>query len=126
MIEHKDFPVGTEVGARRWPYSSAHPDVWKTALKGRVVPLDDPEAWYDTLAFPCLDGRLPSQEAVTAHVADPNVRRLLDALVPVRWEGCGIRWERLEGPNVLRPYEDDLTAWHQVRDAARRQESVVV
>lgn len=58
--------VGTEVGARRWPYHAAHPDYWGPPWKGVLVAENDPRACEKTLAFPF--GR-PSQEEVDAHIA---------------------------------------------------------
>jgi hypothetical protein len=107
--------VGSEVGARRWPYDAAHPDCWGTPWKGVVLEVDDPRSWAGTFAFPM---GAPDPQAVKLHVEVCRGLGLpLD--VPVRWDfgrdGCRVYWEKASD---LLPYDDDFAAWTAKRDEA--------
>ena len=94
----ESFPVGMEVGARRWPYEGAHPACWLEPLKGVVLAADDPRAWAGTWYA-------HSQAAVDAHLAWCRRENLLDDAIPVLWMSASgepfVFWSE---PNVLRPY----------------------
>lgn len=106
---------GDMVGARRWPYFSAHPDCWQPPWKGVVLAIEDPRAWAKTGAFPEKD---PSPEAVKAHVAycRANIPNSLKS-VPVMWDfgphGQHCFWEQ---PENLRRYADDYLTWISTRE----------
>lgn len=111
---------GDVVGAERWPNApGAHPDAWGRPWNGVVLAQDDPRAWHDTIAFPDRDGSLPAAVAVKAHVARCHGQGLLLDEVPVLWEFGRIYWERSAR---LRPYDEDLAAWHAERAQARAAE----
>lgn len=104
--------VGTEVGARRWPYAAAHPDAWGRPWKGVVLALNDPRAWEGTMAFP---SRLPSQSEVDEHVHGLS----FEGRTPVLWDfgasGLKSYWEPTES---LCLFAEDLAMWEAERAAA--------
>lgn len=104
------LPVGTVVGAGRWPFLGSHPDAWGRPWSGVVIALDDPRVWARTLAFPCDDA--PDPEAVRAHVARCRLRGWLSDRVAVLWDfgSSGFR-AYFESAASVRPYADDLAAW---------------
>jgi len=107
--------VGTEVGAKRWPYSGAHPLAWGRPWKGVVIAHDDPRAWADTLAFP---GRVPTIEEARAHVAEITARGFDKTLkIPVLWD-YGAHGEKVyfEMAYSLRPYAEDVAEWEEARE----------
>jgi len=103
------FPVGMEVGARRWPYEGAHPACWLEPLKGVVLAADDLRAWAGTWYA-------HSQAAVDAHLAWCRRENLLDDAIPVLWMSASgepfVFWSE---PNVLRPYAVDFARWKDAR-----------
>ena len=105
------LPPGTEVGAERWPWSSAHPDCWWRPWKGVVLSLTDPRVWRGTLAFPRGE---PDPAAIREHVA--RYPSLGASRVPVLWEFGQVEWERVE---AVRRYADDHAAWDVARQMAR-------
>jgi hypothetical protein len=116
------LPVGSVVGAGRWPFSHAHPDCWGLPWSGTLLAVNDPRAWYETLAFPCRDGQLPSQADVDAHVAWCESQNLLtksdDPHVPVLWafgSETQVWWEGIRGDYGVRPYEEDCALWERAR-----------
>ena len=114
------LPVGTEAGARRWPYHGAHDDCWGKPWKGVVLASDDPRAWRGTIAFPGELGDPPA-EKVRAHVAWCHEQGLLSD-VPVAWEFGKVYWERwADGPDSygVRPYGEDLVNWQRALWNAR-------
>jgi len=126
---------GDEVGMKRWPYYSCHPDAWETPRKGILLDVKDPRAWATKRStgetFPWNDSGLSrlcagcpvaKQEdvdfayprLVLAGNLDPNTT------VPVLWKfGCveAVYWEKLE---KLVPYADDLAEWQEARRQACR------
>ncbi len=90
------FPVGFEVGAERWPLSSAHPDCWGKPWRGVVVA--DPDLECAQRHCICLDQ------------------------IAVAWEFGKTYWESADR---LRPYDEDLSAWVAARRAARRSRALV-
>lgn len=105
---------GTAVGCRyRWPYHANHPDCWVRPHQGVVLALDDPRAWSETLAFPCV---APDQAKVTKHVEWCLDQGLLsDGKVPVLWTwstggGSQVQWD-----TDLRPYAEELSEWSRAR-----------
>lgn len=106
--------VGSLVGARRWPYSSAHPDCWGKPWSGQVLAADDPRVWAGSIAFPT---DTPDPAAVSAHVK--RHAYLLSGDVPVLWSFADhqkVYWERRTS---LTSYEADVEAWAQARAAER-------
>jgi hypothetical protein len=117
---HPALQIGARVGARRWPYSAAHPDCWEPPLHGILLPRNEPRAWAKTLAF--ADDP-PSQAAVDRHVQWCLGQGLLRDSVPVQWSlasGVVIRWQSIAS---LVPAEEDLGAWVLERAAARHAEA---
>lgn len=119
----RTFPVGMEVGAKRWPYESAHPACWLEPLKGIVLAPDDLRAWERTWYG-------HSQAAVDAHLAWCRQENLLDDALPVLWTSASgeafVFWSE---PNLLRPYAEDLALWKEakafaLRSLERRRETV--
>lgn len=105
--------IGSIVGARRWPYSHAHPGCWGRPWSGVLLSNNDPRAWTDTLAFP---GRCPTQAEVDAHLAQLASRGLdMGDDCPVLWafdSGPKVYWSEAD---LIRPYEDDLAEWELER-----------
>lgn len=115
---------GTKVGAKRWPYSAAHPGCWGRPWAGLVLELTDPRAWAGTLAFP---RGTPSRAEVKAHVAACEARGLtFGDRIPVLWDfgssGLKCHWEKCDGTDhAIRPYAEDLADWFKARgDALKR------
>lgn len=112
--------VGTEVGARRWPYAAAHPGCWGTPWKGVVLAMNDPRAWAGNAA-------LSTQEKIDAHVAWCHEHGLLHDSVPVLWDfGCeSVVYFQATGGDArcyaVRPYADDYHAWESERAEAFRR-----
>ena len=117
-----DLPLGTKVGAQRWPYHHAHPDAWGRPWAGVVLALDDPRAWAETVAFPWPQ---PDPAAVTAHVTKCRARGWLsDGRVPVLWSFGDEERVHWESTDSLRPYWEDLAAWAAERWAAAQAREV--
>ena len=109
---------GTEVGAKRWPYSACHSDCWEAPHKGIVLERDDPRAWARTMAFPSAE---PDPEAVKRHVAWCHKEFGESNSVPVLWlfaDGPRVFWEPIDS---IRPYGEDLAEWMESRNAARSE-----
>jgi len=70
--------VGDVVGARRWPYEAAHPEVWGQPLRGEILSCNDRKAWEGSMLF-----ATPSQQEVDAHVRWCREHGLLEDVVPV-------------------------------------------
>ena len=83
--------VGQEVGARRWPYNSCHPDAWGTPHRGIVLAADDPRAGIG-------DHGLPA------------------GVVPVLWSFGRVLFEPADR---LHPYALDVALWRVERERAR-------
>jgi hypothetical protein len=114
LFKKPEMPVGTRVGAERWPYHAAHPDCWGKPLAGTVLDKADPRAWAGSLAFP---GSNPDPKAVRAHVERQEAAGFLqDGKVPVAWDFGKVYWERTE---KLRTYEADVAAWWTELNQAR-------
>lgn len=105
--------IGTEVGARRWPYHHAHPGCWGAPWKGTLLAKTDPRAWANTMAFPTPT---PNPTAVRRHVRD-HAGFLTS--VPVLWDfgtdGFKVYWEP---PAALRTYLQDVAVWERERAGA--------
>lgn len=107
---------GVVVGARRWPFTTSHPDNWKAPHRGLVLSENDPCAWRRS----CL-GTDPTQAQINAHLAAIRAKGQEWRSVPVQWDfvsvGCGlcVMWEFR--PNV-RTYQEDLDHWLRERQAA--------
>jgi hypothetical protein len=114
------FPVGTVVGARRWPYASAHPECWGTPWSGVVLEMNDPRVWSGNPA-------LSSQEKIGGHIAWCKDRGLLMNTVPVLWDFAGeqvVYFQSATGDarcHDLKPYAEDYLAWQSARAAAFRK-----
>lgn len=106
------FPVGARVGAGRVPNQHAHPSCWGQPWTGVVLPLDAPEAWAGSVAFPEAK---PAPLSVSEHVARCLRAGLLRDKVPVRWDFGKVLWEN---PGALRTPEADRAAWTVKRAAA--------
>ena len=107
--------VGMKVGAKRWPYSSAHPDAWSTPHSGFILSIRSPEAWKGTMAF---GDRLPTQEEVDLHLAKVGLKDA-SSIVPVQWDFDGKKVVHWEAPEALTHYFKDLEAWAIARGNAR-------
>lgn len=106
--------LGTKVGARRWPYASAHPDCWQQPWAGIVLDQADPRAWAGTIAFPFPEANI-CPLMVACHVTT-----LLDDKIPVLWDfgdHARVYWEDAKH---LRSYEEDVAAWQAARELERR------
>lgn len=111
---------GSIVGARRWPFSSAHPDNWRHPHKGFVLDVRDERAWLNQATGQHLDAA-----QIESHLS--KWRAQGDGLqsVPVLWDfssvgvGSCVMWEHVAN---LRPYEEDLAQWRQLREQARAKE----
>jgi hypothetical protein len=119
------FPVGTIVGARRWPYASAHPDCWGTPRNEVVLALNDPRAWRGNRA-------LSTQEKIDGHIAWCKEHGLLTETVPVLWDFGDeqvVYFQSAVGDgrcHDLRPYAEDYFDWQSSRAAAYRNIGSVV
>lgn len=105
---------GTVVGCRyRWPGDCFHPDAWQRPHQGVVLALDDPRAWSETLAFPCV---APDQKAVTKHVEWCLDQGLLcDGEVPVLWTWSTGGGQKVYWDTNLRTYAEELAEWSRAR-----------
>ena len=107
---------GSEVGSRRWPAASNHPDCWGKPWRGVILNQYDPRAWEHTLAFP-MDN--PDPELVRQYVVKCIQMADAPSGVPVLWdfgeEGHIVYWERGQ---ALSPYADDLADWEECRERA--------
>ena len=119
------LPIGTEVGARRWPYEGAHPDCWGRPWKGVTLAQNDVRAWTGTFAFMGT----PTQDEVDRHIAWCHGLNLLEKeKVPVLWDFVNqigepyqkVQWETYgNGAHDVRPYVDDLAIWEKELHANR-------
>ncbi|WP_035538924.1 hypothetical protein [Paraburkholderia hospita] len=114
----RELAVGDAVGARRWPYASAHPDAWGTPWKGILLAVNDPRAWAGNPA-------LRSQQAIDQQAWCHEHGSLADT-VPVLWD-FGDRQAvffqsvaRDDRCHALRPYADDCREWEAAYAAACR------
>jgi hypothetical protein len=105
------LPIGSIVGAGRWPQCGAGADRHAPPWQGTLLAQNDPRAWQGSLAFGFRNG-LPDPGAVNDHVAWCKAQGLMSTM-PVLWDfgvhGHQVHWER---PAALRPYAEDLAAWH--------------
>lgn len=111
-----DLQIGDEVGARRWPYASAHPDCWGRPWKGILLAAHDPRAWVRSVVFPT---DTPDPAAVRAHVR--RFPRLGRDTVPVLWDFGDEQIVYWEDRASLRLYAADVVAWEAALAAARTQ-----
>jgi hypothetical protein len=113
------LPIGSIVGAKRWPYSGNHVDCWAPPWQGTLLAQNDPRAWQGSLAFGSRDS-LPDQGAVNDHVAWCKAQGLLDTHSPVLWDfgthGHKVHWETAAS---LRPYAQDRAEWEREVEAIR-------
>lgn len=115
-LDKPGLPVGTVVGAHRWPYESAHPDCWGAPWKGVVLALNDPLAWSGNAA-------LSTQEKIDSHIAWCTERGLLKNDVPVQWDFGDeqvVYFQKSGGDDrchELRPYAEDYLDWQATRAA---------
>lgn len=88
-------PVGTVVTAT---YRTGIEYFGGLSWLGRVIAVNDPLAWTDTLAF---HGK-PSQDAVNSHIARCNAMGLdLSNKTAVLWEFGKVYWEPFDSLIVL-------------------------
>lgn len=117
QAERRELAAGDAVGARRWPYQSAHPDVWGTPWQGTLLALNDPRAWAGHPA-------LTSQPAIDQHIAWCHEHGSLKDTVPVLWDFGDTQtvfFQSAAGDDrchALRPYADDCRDWEAARAAA--------
>jgi hypothetical protein len=119
-VKHvNELTPGTLVGARRWPYSHAHPDCWQEPYTGILLALDDPRGWSFTLFSP---GGEPPPEELEHHVRSCLAEGPLADVVPVLWDfrehGRRVHWEPL---SMVMPAEVDRASWQRARERQWRQ-----
>lgn len=116
------FPVGTVVGARRWPYSASHPDCWGKPWQGVVLAINDQRAWAGNAA-------LDTQSKIDAHVAWCQEHGLLKHTIPVLWDFDDeqvVYFQQAVGDASLHDlmlYAEDYSAWQSARAEARKTRS---
>ncbi|HIH2751716.1 TPA: hypothetical protein ACYLN4_007566 [Burkholderia lata] len=110
------FPVGTIVGARRWPYVGNHPGCWGTPWKGEVLALNDQRAWAKNVT-------LSTQQKIDAHVAWCDKQGLFEDSVPVLWDFGDEKIVYFQTASNLWPYAVDYLDWQAARAAAFRREA---
>jgi len=110
------WPVGSVVGARRWPYYGAHPDVWLEPLRGVVLDFRDPRVWR-------ASSHSAHNHTYSAGEIEKEISLLMAAnpfLVPVLWtDQYGCSHVFLEDSRLLRSYQQDLEEWLDEREEAR-------
>lgn len=117
------LPVGTVVGAHRWPYDANHPDCWGTPWKGVVLALNDRRVWERNVA-------LCTPEKIDAHIAWCLGQGLFRDSIPVLWDFGDrqvVYFQTAVGDgrcHDLRTYAEDYLAWQLARSAARRNDAV--
>lgn len=108
-----NLPLGTVVGAHRWPYSSAHPDCWQAPCKGVVIALNDRRIWKGNAS-------LKTQEDIDRHVVWCHSHRLFAHDVAVLWEFGEEQTVYISstlGSHRVRPYAEDYLEWQAARAA---------
>jgi len=119
-MKHADeLAPGTLVGARRWPYSHAHPGCWLEPYRGVLLARNDPRAWAFTLFSP--NGE-PLPDEIDRHVQRCLAEGLLADVVPVLWDfrehGQHVHWEQLAG---VVPAGVDRDNWQRARQRESRR-----
>lgn len=112
----RDIIPGDEVGAKRWPFHKHHVAAWRQPRRGKLLAMNDPRAWANSLAFP---GRTPSQEEVNAHLEHCRQRgNNLSNQAPVLWffeTREKVHWEEYD---KLVHYLEDYDLWYKERQEA--------
>lgn len=115
-----DPPIGSKVGARRWPNYGNHPDGWGRPWSGIVIARHDPRAWIGSIAFSHAEA--PSPAEVLSHCL--RHWPTLQDKIPVVWtfrDAYGKEYEKVywEPVGGVWPYAEDLQAWLLAKAEAR-------
>jgi hypothetical protein len=119
--------VGMKVGAHRWGYDHAHPDVWLKPHSGKVLAYNDIRAWYG--AWMDNGKKIRTQEDADEHIAYQREKGISiedGEKIPVQWNFVGedgrtkqVYWETKKN---LRPYAEDVRLWKKAREKKRKEE----